>query len=96
MSIIFTEVENKNNCKSGFIHGAAGIVRAKIDPKTTSQFPFPSDYKYLSCILPRKSIDWIERLQNFKVRLDDIWIIGFPKTGKKSTLFHFKHSKRVK
>lgn len=81
MSIVFSEVENKHNCKPGFIHGAAGIVRAEIDPKTTNQYALPSDYKYFSCLLPRKSVNWMERLQNFKVRHDDIWIIGFPKTG---------------
>ncbi|XP_055312944.1 sulfotransferase 1C2-like [Sitodiplosis mosellana] len=81
MSIIFTEVENPNNCKARPFHGTAGIVRATIDPATYDQLPFPKDYKYFSCLQPRTYVDWAERIQNFKVRSDDIWVLGFPKTG---------------
>lgn len=81
MSIIFSEVENPHNCKPGPRHGAAGIVRVSIDPATYNQMPFPIDYKYFSCLRPRKYVEWAKRIHNFKVRSDDIWVLGFPKSG---------------
>lgn len=81
MSVIFEEVENPNDCRPGPWHGSAGVVHIKIDPSTYDQFPFPKDYKFFSSLQPRKYIDWAERIHNFKVRSDDIWVVGFPKSG---------------
>lgn len=38
------------------------------------------------CILPTKYSDIGERILNFKVKEDDIWLVSFPRTGK---LFFF-------
>lgn len=81
MSIICTEVTNTANIKL-FARRPNGLVWATIDPNTIGQLPFPSDYKYFSCLLPRKYAVWADRIHNFKVRPDDIWITGYPKSGK--------------
>lgn len=56
-------------------------IRASIDPRTVNEFNFPSNYKFSSCVLTRKFINYADRISNFNVREDDIWIVGFPKTG---------------
>lgn len=76
MSLICTEVENPSKWKP------IPRLRVTIDPTSTNQLPFPSDYKYFSCLLPQKFMQCIDRVQNFKIRPDDIWILGFPKSGK--------------
>lgn len=75
MSIIFTEAKIPNCSKNG-------IQLVTIDPKTKNQLPFPSDYRYFSCLLPRTYEHWAVRFQNFQVRSDDIWLCGFHKSGK--------------
>lgn len=80
MSIICTNVENSPYLKKIVCDKRPGFVRATMDP-ATNQLPFPADYKYFSCFPPRKYAEWAQRIQNFKVRPDDIWVVGFPKTG---------------
>lgn len=79
MSIMITKVENTSHYN--FTPRMTGFVRAEIDPKTTNKLPFPSDYKYFSMLGPKQYALWANRVQQFKVRPDDIWILGFPKTG---------------
>jgi len=81
MSIVCTEVEDSPKLKKVLYRERPGILRVTIDPKTVNQLPFPADYKFFSCFLPRKYAQWANRIQNFKVRPDDIWVVGFPKTG---------------
>lgn len=80
MSIVCTKVENPPYWN--FTPRLTGFVSAKIDPNTTNQLPFPDDYKYFSNILCKQYTFWADRIQNFKIRPDDIWILGFPKSGR--------------
>lgn len=82
MSIICTKVEDSPHLKKELRRGIGGFVLATIDQTTAHQFPFPSDYKFFSCLLPRKYALWADRIQNFNVRPDDIWMLGSMKTGK--------------
>lgn len=82
MSIICTEAENSQYFNKDHQKGVSGCVWATIDPSTTHQLPFPRDYKYFSCLLNRRYALWADRIQMFKVRPDDIWTLGFGKTGK--------------
>lgn len=82
MSVICTEIKYCQYLDRNPRRGISGFVWATIDLTTAHQLPFPSDYKYFSCTLPRKYALWADRIQNFNVRPDDIWIIGLPKTGK--------------
>lgn len=52
-----------------------------IDPKTRDQFPFPSDYTFFQCLLPKGYLSFAEQFHNFHVRPDDIWITTFSKAG---------------
>lgn len=78
MSIICTEIDN-SICKH--VTGSSGHVWATIDPATKHQLNLPANLKLHSVFLPRKYIDWAERLHNFKVRESDVWVAGFPKSG---------------
>lgn len=80
MSIVFKEVED-SICKRNAFNGTSKFVWATIDPATKHHLNLPADYKYHSVFLPRKYVDWAERFQNLKVREDDVWITGYPKTG---------------
>lgn len=82
MSIICTKVEDSPHLKTELRRGIGEYVWATIDPSTVHQLPFSSDYKYFSCFLPRKYALWADRIQHFNVRPDDIWTLGFGKTGK--------------
>lgn len=80
MSVICTK-GNDSICEQGTYFGTSKFVRATIDPGTEHQLNLPADYVYHSVFLPRKYADWADRLLNFKVRKDDVWIVGFMKTG---------------
>lgn len=71
MSVLCTKLENSTE----------PLVRAKIDPSKTDIFPFGSDYEFSSCVLPENYEKIGDRIQNFKVRPDDVWVCSFPKSG---------------
>lgn len=75
MSKVYTELKNPSKFKP------TSQLWVTIDPKTTDQLPFPRDYKYFPCLLPKKYLQFSDRIDNFEVRPDDIWVIGYPKTG---------------
>lgn len=81
MSILCTNVENSVLAKKAVLYGVREFVYAKIDPETHSQFPFPSDYEFTPCFLPKKYEQVADRIQNFQIRSDDIWTVSFPKAG---------------
>lgn len=80
MSIVCNKVENPSYWKvpANF----PGYAQVTINPISRNEVPFPSDYKYFSCFLVENFVHCIDRIQNFVVRPDDIWILGFPKSGK--------------
>lgn len=80
MSIICKKVEVPI-CERAAYNGTPGFVYATIESKTENRLNLPSDYKYHWAFLPRKYEEWAQRLQNFDIRENDIWITGFPKTG---------------
>lgn len=84
MSIVCTEAHD-----GLLLPGYSGYVWATIDPLTVNQMPFPSNYKYSSCLLTRKYAHWADRIQNFTVRPDDIWVCGYFKSGTLNFLAKF-------
>lgn len=62
-------------------YAAKEFVWAEISSQTKKSFPFASDYKFSKCFLPKKYANLSERIHNFDVRSDDIWICAFPKSG---------------
>lgn len=81
MSIIISEtVKDLSLLRKAAYKGATEFVYVSIHPSAV-QLPFPNDYKYSSCFLPKKFEAWAERIQNFKIREDDLFIVGLPKTG---------------
>lgn len=78
MSIIRKEVENASKLVS--IRGWETVC-LQIDPNSVHQTALPGDHTQFSCILGKGFEKYVEKIQNFKVRPCDIWIVGLPKTG---------------
>lgn len=57
------------------------LTRYRIDPKSNHQTPLPGDHTTYSYVTSKKFENWIDPIQNFQIRADDIWIIGIPKSG---------------
>lgn len=53
----------------------------RIDPNSDHQTSLSGDHRKYSHALPKESAKWIDAIQNFEVRTDDIWIVGIIKTG---------------
>lgn len=81
MSISYTGIQDPAIQKNVNLYGAKEFVNVKIDSAITQQLPFPVDYDHSSCFLPRKFIKMADRIEQFSVRSDDIWIVAFPKSG---------------
>lgn len=82
MSIFCTEVKSSAILEKAKLYGAKEFVYAQIDlNKQQKSFPFPSDYKFTNCFLPKKYASLSDQIRNFEVRSDDIWICAFPKSG---------------
>lgn len=81
MTIFYTNADSEspllNKCR---LYGAKEFIWAEIDSKS-HPIPFSSDYKFSKCFLPKKYAEFSDRIQNFEVRSDDVWICGFPKSG---------------
>lgn len=81
MSISCVKVEDAEMLKKATLFGAKEFVHANIDAATQNQFPFPSDYKFTPCFLPKKYEKFADRILNFKIRSDDTWVATFSKAG---------------
>lgn len=81
MSILCTNVENSVLVEKAALYGVREFVYATIDPNARCHFPFPSDYEFTPCFLPKKYAQVADRIQNFQIRSDDIWTVSFPKAG---------------
>lgn len=81
MSVICTEITDSVLLNRVALYGAKKFVYANIEPNTRTEFPFPTDYEFLPCFLPKKYEKLCNRIKNFKVRPNDIWIVSFPKAG---------------
>lgn len=81
MSILCTDVENSVLTKKAALYGVREFVYATIDPNTRRDYPFPSDYEFTPCFLPKKYAQVADGIHNFPIRSDDIWTVSFPKAG---------------
>lgn len=73
MPIVHTQIANTEN--------NLAKVKFYIDPNSVHETALPGDHKQYSSVLTETFINCVDNVQNFKVRPDDIWIVGFIKTG---------------
>lgn len=57
-----------------------------ITPKSQPKTPLGENWKFKGCSLPADYILYADRIKNFEVRPDDVWVISFPKSGTTWTL----------
>lgn len=81
MSILYSNVEDSEHLRKATSYGAKEFVHVTVNPKSADQFPFPLDFTFPPCFLPKKYLRLHDRIQNFKVRPDDVWVLSFPKSG---------------
>lgn len=81
MSICYSDVENSLLVKKAALFGVREFIRARIDPETVKHLSLPSNYECSECFLPKKYIQLAERIQNFPIYSDDVWIAAFMKAG---------------
>lgn len=81
MPISYGDVEHSPLVEKASLYGLREFVRVTIDPATAQKLPFPKDYECFKCFLPKKYVTIADRIENFRVRPDDIWAVSFPKSG---------------
>lgn len=81
MSISFIDVIDKEALRKSTTHGIKKYVSAKVEPCITNQLPFPSDYEFSSCYLPKKYLQVADSIFNVEIRPDDVWVVAFQKAG---------------
>lgn len=79
MSISYSDVNKSELLTKAALYGAKEFVHVKVDLGTGNQNPYPRDYAFPNCFMPKKYSKMGERILNFQVRPDDIWLSTFPK-----------------
>lgn len=80
MPIQYTDVEHSEHLRKAALYGAKEFVRCNIDPVTAKNF-HSGDYEFQSCFLTKQFLKMADRIENFIIRPDDIWVMTFPKSG---------------
>ncbi|XP_055304988.1 sulfotransferase 4A1-like [Sitodiplosis mosellana] len=50
-------------------------------PSSNDHLPFPKDFTFESCLLPTRFKEFADKIRNFKVKKDDVWILSYPDSG---------------
>lgn len=80
MSYIFKDVDESLAKKASYT-GTSKFIRIGIDPLAQHRLPFPPDHKFADCFQAKQYEKIAQRIRDFKVRKDDIWVVTFPKAG---------------
>lgn len=80
-TIICKTVEESELLKKAAYKYTKEFIYAATDNGPTLHLPFPAEYRFEPCFLPKKFESNAERVEKFKVRRDDIWISSYPKSG---------------
>lgn len=81
MSISYTTVENSALLRKASSRNRKEFIRVKVNPIAFDSSPFPVDYSFPSCFLPKKYIKMADGIQNYRTRSDDVWVTSYPKAG---------------
>lgn len=81
MSITCSEIQELHLNNISFVWKYVYVYCMCIDPKTFNKSPLPRDYKFGKCCLSQGFARMADRIHNFKIRSDDVWIVGYPKSG---------------
>lgn len=77
MSINFSVVDVPSNYKGAF----ETLLHATIDSNTADELGLPNKFKLTKWCVSSKFQQYADRIENFKIRPDDIWLVGFFKSG---------------
>lgn len=86
MPICYTEIEDSSLKKLAERYDVKSFVHVKADSVLEKELRFPNDYKFSQCFLPKKFLSVADRIENFRINPEDVWIASWPKTGTTWTL----------
>lgn len=76
---IFDEVKEEFRQTPKIRSSSAVLVSTK--PSANEHLPFPAEFEFNSCFLPKIFEKYADKIRYFNVRKDDIWILSFPHSG---------------
>lgn len=81
MSIVFSDVDLSSKGLNAIENAFGKVIYATSDPNTVQECGLPNDHKQTKWCVPSKFEHFAERIQNFKIRPDDVWLVGYLKSG---------------
>lgn len=79
---IFEQVKASNEESKKSLETESGsFLLVNTKPSANEHLPFPKDFPFESCLLPMRFEEFADRIRNFKVNKDDVWILSYPDSG---------------
>lgn len=80
--VTYTDVNDEEILRKAIMYGCREFVRVKLNANIAKELPFPSDYDFSTeCFLSKPYLNVADRIFDFKIRPDDVWVVSFPKAG---------------
>lgn len=80
MSIIYKEIQKDPEAPQ-FHAYLSFLLRVEFNPNQARSAPLDVNCAFTPNILPNAYPKWADKITNFKVRTEDTYVLGFPKTG---------------
>lgn len=81
MPLIFSDVDLSSKGLNAIESNFGKVIHVTSDPNTVQEYVVPSNFKQTKWCAPSKYEHFADRIQNFKIRPDDNWLIGYCKSG---------------
>lgn len=76
-----TGFTDEEQLKRATFYGVNHYIYVRIKPRIANQLPYPSGYEFPSRFMPKMYPQVADRILNFGIRRDDVFVSTFPKSG---------------